>query len=71
MATYGEARYPLNVSLPGGRVQHSARLIGNGPAVNTLCRKRGTPTGDGAHLPYCRACAARPNPIPQQSAIQK
>ena len=62
-----EPRYPLLVTLPGGRVQHSARLIGAGPAVTTLCRKRGAPAGDGAGLTYCRACAGRPNPISQQS----
>lgn len=61
------ARYPLEVALPGGRVRHSARLVGDGPQVTTLCRKRGVPTGDGAGLPYCRACAALPNPIPQQT----
>lgn len=62
-------RYPLVVALPGGRVRHAARLIGEGPSVNTLCRKRGTPTGDGASLPYCRACADRPNPISQQGGF--
>lgn len=62
-----EPRYPLLVALPGGRVQHSARLNGGGPAVTTLCRKRATPTGDGSGLPYCRGCADRPNPISQQS----
>ncbi|MGW5817248.1 hypothetical protein [Streptomyces noursei] len=62
-----QPRYPLQVALPGGRVRHDARLIGNGPAVNTLCRKRGTPTSDGAGLPHCHACADRPNPISQQS----
>lgn len=61
------ARYPLLVRLPGGRVQHSARLLGDGPAVTTLCRRRGTPTGDGNGLPYCAACRARPNPTPQQT----
>ena len=66
-----EPRYPLLVALPGGRVQHAARLIGTGPAVNTLCRKRGTPTGDGAGMPYCRACADRPNPINQQTALKE
>lgn len=61
------ARYPLSVALPGGRVRHSARLVGDGPAVTTLCRKRGVPTGDGEGMPYCSACAARPNPISQQT----
>lgn len=61
------SRYPLLVALPGGRVQHSARLIGPGSAVTTLCRKRGVPSGDGQGLLYCRACADRPNPIRQQS----
>ena len=64
--THGQPRYPLHVALPGGRVQHSARQLGNGTAVITLCRKRGTPTGAGDGLPYCRACASKPNPIPQQ-----
>jgi len=63
-----EPRYSLLVALPGGRVQHYARLIGDGPAVNTLCRKRGIPTGDGSSLPRCSACRARPNPISQQNA---
>jgi hypothetical protein len=58
-----EPRYPLAVVLPGGRVRHAARFIGDGPAVSTLCSKRGTPTGDGSALPYCRACDGRPNPI--------
>lgn len=62
-----EPRYPLPVALPGGRVRHDARLIGEGPAVNTLCRKRGIPTGDGAGLPHCRACDSRPNRIDQRS----
>jgi hypothetical protein len=62
----GTARYPLEIVLPGGRVCHSARIVGYGPTVVTLCRKRGTPEGDGHGLPYCRACAARPNPISQQ-----
>lgn len=61
-----EPRYPLLVALPGGRVQHAARLIGDGPAVTTLCSKRGIPTGDGTGLAYCRGCASRPNPISQQ-----
>lgn len=64
-----QLRYPLTVALPGGRVRHAARVIGDGPAVVTLCRKRGTPTGDGHDLPYCAACRARPNPISQQSTI--
>ncbi|MEV5703047.1 hypothetical protein AB0L55_36900 [Streptomyces anthocyanicus] len=68
MASHGEPRYPLRVALPGGRVRHSARLIGDGPAVTTLCRKRGTPVGDGSALAYCRACAARPNPMPLVAA---
>lgn len=62
------ARYPLVVALPGGRVRHNARIVGGGPEVTTLCRKRGVPTGDGFWLPYCRACSARPNPISQQSS---
>lgn len=63
---HGNARYPLVRALPGGRVRHYARLIGEGPAVSTLCRKRGEPDGDGAGLPFCRACDGRPNPISQQ-----
>ncbi|MFC8704097.1 hypothetical protein ACFUIV_18175 [Streptomyces anulatus] len=69
MRSLPEPRYPLLVALPGGRVQHAARLIGGGPAVNTLCRKRGTPTGDGDGLPYCAGCRNRPNPISQQSHL--
>lgn len=60
-------RYPLEVALPSGRVCHSARLVGAGPSVTTLCRKRGIPTGDGASMPYCAACAAKPNPQSQQA----
>jgi hypothetical protein len=63
-----EPRYPLLVALPGGRVQHDARQVGDGPAVFTLCRKRDIPTGDGSGLPRCSACRARPNPISQQSS---
>ncbi len=62
-----DAHYPLYVSLPGGRVRHFARLIKEGPAVSTSCRKRGEPNGDGAGLPFCRACGGRSNPISQQS----
>lgn len=62
-------RYPLTVALPGGRVGHSARLIGDGPAVTTACRKRGNPIGDAAGLPYCSACAKRPNPVDNRSYI--
>lgn len=61
------ARYPLTVALPGGRVRHSARIIGTGYTVLTLCGKRGEPIDGGAELPYCTACANRPNPIRQQS----
>lgn len=64
-----EPRYPLTVAFPGGHVKHSARLIGDGPTVTTLCRKRGTPAGDGGDLSYCRACANRPNPIAQQGQM--
>lgn len=64
-----EPRYPLLVRLRGGRVQHAARLVGAGPTVTTLCRKRGTPTGDGSGLPYCAACGNKPNPISQQSHL--
>ncbi|MEU2963356.1 hypothetical protein, partial [Streptomyces albidoflavus] len=60
-------RYPLLVGLPGGRVQHAAKLAADGEHVFTLCRKRGRPDGDGGGLPYCRACANRPNPISQQA----
>lgn len=63
-----ESRFPLLVSLPGGRVQHTARLVGTGPTVTTLCRKRGIPNGDGAGLRYCAACKGKANPISQQSA---
>jgi hypothetical protein len=60
-------KYPLSVALPGGRVRHTAKLVQDGPAVVTLCGKRGTPTGDGAHLGWCAACARRPNPQDQRS----
>lgn len=60
-------RYPLTAALPGGRVRHSARLLDDGPAVITLCGKRGVPTGDGAALRWCSACANRPNPQGQRS----
>lgn len=61
-------RYPLTVALHGGHVRHSARIIGTGYLVTTLCGKRGEPADDGAGLPYCTACANRPNPIRQQSS---
>ncbi|EDY43936.1 hypothetical protein SSBG_02126 [Streptomyces sp. SPB074] len=60
-------RYPLLAQLRGGRVQHSARTVGNGPRVTTLCRKTGLVAGEGDDFPYCRACRARPNPISQQA----
>jgi hypothetical protein len=59
----------MQVALPGGRVRHAARLLGDGPTVMTLCGKRDTPTGDGAGLAYCQACRRRPNPISQQSSL--
>ncbi|MEU6647529.1 winged helix-turn-helix domain-containing protein, partial [Saccharomonospora sp. NPDC046836] len=65
--TMAEPRYPLLVGLPGGRVQDAAKLAADGEHVFTLCRKRGRPDGDGGGLPYCRACANRPNPISQQA----
>jgi hypothetical protein len=58
--------YPLLVALPGSRRRHDARWIGGGPAVVTLCRKRGTPTGDGQGLAHCATCARTPNPINQR-----
>lgn len=62
-----DPKYPLLVVLPRGRVAHSAKLVGDGPRVTTLCRKAGTPTGtDPKSLPWCADCAARPNPISQQ-----
>lgn len=61
-------RYPLSVALPGGRVRHDARLVRGGPRVTTSCRKTGEPSGDGAGLPYCAACARHPNPIRQQTS---
>lgn len=65
--TYGEPAYPLLVALLRGRVQHAAKANSVNPKfVHTLCRKRGIPVGDGAGLPYCRACRNRPNPISQQ-----
>lgn len=67
MRSLPEPRYPIVVSLPGGRTKHDARLVGTGPTVITLCRKRGTPNGDGDGLPYCAGCRNRPNPISQQS----
>lgn len=64
-----DPKYPLLAALPGGRVQHAARIVGAGPAVVTLCRKRGTPTGDGSDLSYCRACQNRPNPQDNRTYI--
>lgn len=64
-----DPQYPLLVALPGGRVQHAARPIGDGPAVVTLCRKRGAPTGNGDTLSYCRACLNRPNPQDNRTYI--
>lgn len=58
-------KYPLIVALLRGRVSHAAKLIGDGPEVTTVCRKRGVPRDDvdPATLPYCAACATGPNPI--------
>ena len=53
--------YPLTVALPGGRVNHSARVIGTGYTVITLCGESGEPTGNKSCLPYCTACAERQN----------
>ncbi|KAB7850171.1 hypothetical protein [Streptomyces mobaraensis] len=61
-----EPRYPLTVALPRGRVRHNARH-GAGGCVHTLCGKRDKPVGDGANLPWCSACSARPNPLDQRS----
>lgn len=61
--------YPLSVALPGGRVRHDAKLTNGGPYVVTLRRKRGVPISDGASMPYCSACAKRPNPWDQRSYL--
>lgn len=61
------AKYPLLVVLPRGRVTHSAKLVGDGPRVTTLCHKSGIPADiDPKSLPWCADCASRPNPISQQ-----
>lgn len=62
-------RYPMVVALPGGRVRHAARLRGDGPTVTTLCGKPGIPVGDGEGLPYCSACAKKPNPQDQRTHL--
>lgn len=62
-------RYPITVALARGRVRHAARLIGSGPNVATLCGKGGVPVGDGAGLPWCAACAKKPNPQDQRSIL--
>ncbi|RKN61888.1 hypothetical protein D7231_31960 [Streptomyces klenkii] len=66
------AQYPLLVQLSGGRVRHYARPTRAGSSrVTTPCRKGGAAVGDGAGLPFCAACAARPNPISQQTTNRK
>lgn len=62
-------RYPITVALARGRVRHSARLISGGPNVATLCGKPGIPVGDGEGLPFCSACAKKPNPQDQRSYL--
>jgi hypothetical protein len=64
-------RYPITVALSKGRVRHAARLIAGGPSVATLCGKGGTPVGDGADLPWCSACAKKPNPQDQRTYLPK
>ena len=55
------ARYPLMVTFERGRVQHSAREH-NGRLI-TLCGATGVPVADPPPLPWCSACARKPNPI--------
>lgn len=59
--------YPLLLALPNGRIQHAAKQS-TGGYVHTLCGRAGIPTGDGAGLPFCARCRARPNPISQQGS---
>lgn len=61
-----EPKYPIKVALPGGRVLHSAKASSDGVHVHTLCRKRGKPVAPKPNMSYCRACADRPNPIPNK-----
>jgi hypothetical protein len=70
MDTMPGPKYPLTVTLRGGRVKHNAKALPNGSQwVVTLCGKRGTPTGDGEGLGWCVACANKPNPQDQRSHI--
>lgn len=56
-------RYPMTARLDRGRVRHTARwFTAAEDAVATACGKRGHRVDDGADLPLCAACAARPNP---------
>lgn len=58
-------KYPLTVAFERGRVFHSAREY-NGRLV-TLCGARGTTVADPPSLPWCTACANKPNPIDNRS----
>jgi hypothetical protein len=63
-------KYPLLVVLPGGRVAHNAKPIGDGTRVSTPCHKSGVPTDtDPRSVPPCAACVKRPNPIDQRSYL--
>lgn len=59
-------RYPLTMALRDGRVRHSAKWSLEGKTIHTLCGKRGFAEA-GAGLPFCQACAKRPNPQDQGS----
>lgn len=64
----GESKYPLIMALRDGRVRHSAKWSTEGTTVLTLCGKRGFAEA-GTHLPYCQACAKKPNPQDQRSYL--
>ncbi|MBH1939145.1 hypothetical protein I5Q34_33635 [Streptomyces sp. AV19] len=66
-----DPRYPITARLPRGRVRHNARPIDGSPLVQTLCGKRDTPVDDGASLPHCAACAAKPVPPTDQRSYPK
>lgn len=61
------SRYPLQVTFERGRVQHSAREH-NGRVI-TLCGARGTRIQDRPELPWCSACAKKPNPIDNRTYV--
>lgn len=64
----GGPKYPLLMALRDGRVLHSAKWATEGKTVTTLCGKRGFAEA-GTGLPFCQACAKRPNPQDQRSYI--